>query len=769
VSLDAEGFFCPVLTIGALAGLGWLVVRMSKDVRTQDAVEGLDLRVRELSARVRLLERGAPSRVATTDAVESSAEPPAAPAPHAPATPEPRDEPPPLSAVSAPPPAAPSAPPQPAERPSPEISPRPEESLETFLGGRVMLVTGVIVVLFGIAFFLKFAIDREWIGPGARVALGAAAGIAMLFAGGRLREREFDVFGQALMGCGLGAVYLSNFYACAEYQLVPRPAGFAVAAVVTALGAALALRRNAPILLYLGFLGGYLAPALLGDRHGTFPALTGWLLFLDAGVLAAAVRRAWRGLDGVGLVFTVAYAAEWISRHGSEPATRSAASACVGALVLMSLAKSVAPALVRRERPQGLSLLAVAGASVLGGVAWHVLLAPVDVAQVGAMMLALGVALAAAGWRFERRVPGARVAGQSLYGLAAAALVAAVLEMASGDMVAPALSAVGLALVFAGARGRHGVLAAAGLCGIGIAFADLVSQRTPLFDQTMAPVFNRRLLLFETPCVALVAASLLLKRSKLATGVLPEFVGAAGYSIFAVVLGGCARADLRFGGASRPVIDTIPVVVVAAYALCVARFAMRDTAVGRVLALGPLALAFVASAVVLVFRAELVSVPFLDVWFAAAVAPSVAALAVAWRPGAALRRTLLVVAFAWIFTVVTTDLYAWGEHGTFGDLSRDEVSFRAQVAVSVAWALYAAALVAAGFCRAAPALRWTGLAVFALTLAKVFLVDMAQLEAVYRIGSFLVLGALLVGASFLYQRARRVTPPPAGPGTTATG
>jgi hypothetical protein len=84
--------------------------------------------------------------------------------------------------------------------------------------------------------------------------------------------------------------------------------------------------------------------------------------------------------------------------------------------------------------------------------------------------------------------------------------------------------------------------------------------------------------------------------------------------------------------------------------------------------------------------------------------------------------------------------------------------FRAQVGVSVAWAVYAAALVALGFWRRSAPTRWTGLAVFALTLAKVFLVDIARLSAAHRIGSFLVLGVLLVGASFLYQRSRGDAP-----------
>jgi uncharacterized membrane protein len=50
----------------------------------------------------------------------------------------------------------------------------------------------------------------------------------------------------------------------------------------------------------------------------------------------------------------------------------------------------------------------------------------------------------------------------------------------------------------------------------------------------------------------------------------------------------------------------------------------------------------------------------------------------------------------------------------------------------------------------------------------VFLVDLDRLETAYRVGSFLVLGILLVAVSYLYQRARRTTGPttPAVPPAT---
>ena len=118
-----------------------------------------------------------------------------------------------------------------------------------------------------------------------------------------------------------------------------------------------------------------------------------------------------------------------------------------------------------------------------------------------------------------------------------------------------------------------------------------------------------------------------------------------------------------------------------------------------------------------------------------------------------------IAALVYLFGLITAEIGAWGEHRPLDGGTRPEAQFAAIVWISIAWAIYGAALVAAGFRWDKASLRWMGLGVFAITLGKVFLVDMAQLDAVYRIGSFLVLGALLVAASFLYQRSRGEAPP----------
>src|SRR5205814_4121111 len=72
--------------------------------------------------------------------------------------------------------------------------------------------------------------------------------------------------------------------------------------------------------------------------------------------------------------------------------------------------------------------------------------------------------------------------------------------------------------------------------------------------------------------------------------------------------------------------------------------------------------------------------------------------------------------------------------------------------ISIGWFAEAAVLMAIGFWRRSAFIRWKALALIALTIGKVFVLDIWGLERGYRIVSFVLLGILLLGVSFLYQR-----------------
>jgi hypothetical protein len=99
---------------------------------------------------------------------------------------------------------------------------------------------------------------------------------------------------------------------------------------------------------------------------------------------------------------------------------------------------------------------------------------------------------------------------------------------------------------------------------------------------------------------------------------------------------------------------------------------------------------------------------------------------------------------------------AW-QHARIGIEDPQRAGWLGQMALSCAWSGFAAAALVVGFRFRAPALRVFALLLFGVTTAKVMIVDLGRVEQIYRVASFLVLGVLLFGASWLYHRpgARR--------------
>jgi uncharacterized membrane protein len=84
---------------------------------------------------------------------------------------------------------------------------------------------------------------------------------------------------------------------------------------------------------------------------------------------------------------------------------------------------------------------------------------------------------------------------------------------------------------------------------------------------------------------------------------------------------------------------------------------------------------------------------------------------------------------------------------TFGPATDAE-----QYTYSAVWLTFGVMLLIAGFLLRSQPARLASAAVVVLTVAKVFLIDMAGLTGVLRALSFIGLGLVLVGIGWLYQR-----------------
>ncbi len=212
--------------------------------------------------------------------------------------------------------------------PMPRIPPRPEvaapkfgqiahgsqDDLEGTIGKLWLNRIGIVAILIGVSYFLKYAFDSGWIGPAGRVAIGLIAGIGVVLWSERFRSKGSPAFSFSLKAVGIGILYLSLWAASQRYGLIPPGAAFAAMIVVTASTITLALTQDAEILAVYAMIGGFSTPALVSTGENHEIVLFSYVCLLDLAILAMVSVKPWRRIVWGSLVGTAAMYTGWSSQ-----------------------------------------------------------------------------------------------------------------------------------------------------------------------------------------------------------------------------------------------------------------------------------------------------------------------------------------------------------------------------------------------------------------------------------------------------------------------
>jgi uncharacterized membrane protein len=188
-------------------------------------------------------------------------------------------------------------------------------SAELAVGQKWFLGIGVLILIIGVGFFLKYAFDRQWIVPAVQVSLGFICGLGLLWFGNLCHSRHLRGLDVGVGAVGLGTLYLSGYAAAQVHHLMPGAVTLVLILVTTAVGAALASLWASQTLAMLTFLGGFLAPLLLDSAQVDPWLFLGYLLILTLGGQILAYAAGWRHLYSGAAALTWLSLAAWSERN----------------------------------------------------------------------------------------------------------------------------------------------------------------------------------------------------------------------------------------------------------------------------------------------------------------------------------------------------------------------------------------------------------------------------------------------------------------------
>ena len=627
---------------------------------------------------------------------------------------------------------------------------------EWLLGGNWLARIGAVALVIGAGFFLKLAIDNNWIGENGQVFLGLVAGLALI-GGGEYWQKKYPIWAQPLTGAGIAVLYLSIFAAFALYDLLPALAAFGLFSLITLAAAALALRYESMPIAVIGIFGGFLTPLFLNERLPDLRLLLAYVLVLDLGVLALATFRNWRWFTLLSLAGSLGL--YWFWQAELNPGLLLGQVGITLIFLIFVAATTLFHIIWRRAAGPLDQALMVINAAAYFGISYGLLFDEFR-PWIGGFTVLLALFYGVLGYAVLKR------SGEQVYlslfalGTGLVFVTIAVPVQLGGPWISVAWATEGLVLIWLASYLKMHQLRWFGVGVFAIFAAWLLLWDTPhALGAGLRPFWNVYLPAYLASVAITYLAAYLLNRQRDSLlpweqALFPAFLVAA--NLFLTV-GFATQAP----GHWIALTWTGEALVLMAVSLRLGLIELRLFSLGLLAIVVVRLLAFDTFNVDSETFRPMINQRFLS--FTGGIAGMYLSALMLWRWGdrqphswwVPLSRfgwpSLLAIASFLTLWILSAEIIASVESG-FVSVPRPYQGDLISLALSLLWAVYAAVLLVLGMVKRWTRVRQAGLALMAIPVIKLFVFDVFALEQGYRVAAFVGLGALMLAGGYLYQR-----------------
>jgi uncharacterized membrane protein len=199
----------------------------------------------------------------------------------------------------------PETPTKPSVKPEkPELSNEPTR-WEEFIGTNLLNKIGIAILVIGIGFGVKYAIDHQLLNPLTRIILAYLASAVLLIVSIRLKK-EYINFSAVLLSGSMASLYFVTYAAYDFYSLMPQFLAFVIMVLFTVFTVLASLQYNLQTIAIIGLVGAYGVPFLLSNNTGRVEVLFSYIVIINSGILVLSFFKNWK------MVYYTAFGLTWL-------------------------------------------------------------------------------------------------------------------------------------------------------------------------------------------------------------------------------------------------------------------------------------------------------------------------------------------------------------------------------------------------------------------------------------------------------------------------
>lgn len=201
-------------------------------------------------------------------------------------------------------------------------APKPKKQInyEKFIGENLFGKIGILIFVIGVGFFVKYAIDKNWINETFRTVLGFLTGAALLFVAERL-QKKYRTFSSLLAGGAFAVFYLTVAIAFHYYHIFSQTVAFIILIAITVFMSVLSVIYDRRELAIIALVGGFLAPFIVSSGEGSYQVLFTYVSILNLGMFGLSIYKKWSELPIISFVFTCLIMASFLLLNYSSRST----------------------------------------------------------------------------------------------------------------------------------------------------------------------------------------------------------------------------------------------------------------------------------------------------------------------------------------------------------------------------------------------------------------------------------------------------------------